>query len=85
MLWHIIYAGDFKYFPATPTFPAPQNLERGTLRVLLLLCQEAKSESDMVVSTVVFRVEDIFGSEERKGQRFVCGNLKEVQKPLPKS
>lgn len=53
--------------------------------VLLLLCPEAKAEPDMVVSTMVFRVEDIFGSEERKGQRGVCVNLKEVQKTLPKS
>lgn len=81
----IIYAADFKFLPATPTLPAPQNLERNTLMALLLLCHEAKAEPDMVVSAVVFRVEDIFGSKERKVQRFVCGNLKEVQKPLPKS
>lgn len=43
---------------------------------LLLLCHEAKAEPDTVVSAVVFRVEDIFGSEEIKEQKFVCGNLK---------
>lgn len=84
-IWYIIYAADLKFFPGTPTLPAPQNLERSTLMSLLLLCHEAKAESDTVVSTVMFRVEDIFGSEERKRQRFVRGNLKEVQKPLPKS
>lgn len=85
MLWDIISAADFKFFPATPTLPAPQKLERSTLMVLLLLCHEAKAEPDMVVSTMVFRVEDIFGSEERKGQRCVCVNLKEAEKTLPKS
>lgn len=56
-----------------------------TLMALLLLCYEAKAESDMVVSTGLFRVKGIFGSEERKGQRFVCGNLKEVQNPCQNS
>lgn len=78
-------AADFKFFPATCTLPAAQNLERSTLMALVLLCHEAKAEPDMVVSAVAFRAEDIFGSEERKEQRFVCGNLKEVPKPLPKN